>query len=143
MWGEIDTSNDARVREIRRCAKCSAPAVTVFHVTQHYSRGLPTGRSYDHRCGACNVTFESISHYRAFMQLLFAGITASVGFSMMMVLAMDLMQYGITDIASIGARGWGYTLGGFAIFLAALAWGAWTTWIVCRLLFLHPVAGQR
>ena len=143
MWGEIDTASDGRVREVRRCAKCSAPQVTVVHVTQHYSRGLPMGRSYDHRCGGCNTTFASLSHYRAFTQLAFAAMVACFGFSMVMVMVSAIFQYGLSEITNMSGQGWGYTLGGLAIFGAGLAWGAWTTWLVGRLLLLHPVAGTR
>ena len=70
MWGGIDANNDSRARELRTCSKCGAGAMTVAHITQHYSRGLPTGRSYQHRCGACRATLKSISHWRALVQLM-------------------------------------------------------------------------
>lgn len=143
MWGEVDTTNDARCREVRRCAKCSAPSVTVFHVTQHYNRGLPTGRSYSHRCGSCSTTFDSISIYRAITQYLFAGILAVVGFGMTMVMVSAIFDYGLSVIANMDGRGWGYTLGGLAFLLGGLAWAGWTTWLVARLFLLHPVASTR
>ena len=143
MWGEIDTSNDARCREIRRCAKCSAPSVTVVHVTQHYSRGLPTGRTYMHRCGGCSASFDSISVWRAMTQLFLAAMLTVVGFGMTMVLVGALFDYGLDVFAHMDGGGWGYTIGGLLFFVGGLAWAAWTTWLVARLMFLHPVAGSR
>jgi len=143
MWGEIDTSNDSRCREIRRCGKCSQPSVTVVHVTQHYNRGLPAGRTYVHRCGGCNTSFDSISWWRAITNLFFAGMITVFGFGMLTIVASTIYDYGIQAVVSGDARGWGYIAGGLALFLGGLGWSAWTTWLVARLMFLHPVAGSR
>jgi hypothetical protein len=143
MWGEIDTSNDARVREVRRCGKCTQPQVTVYHVTQHYSRGMPTGRSYAHRCGACRTTFDSISTWRAATQYMFAGICAFAGFAMFSVLIGAIIDWGPAVLTNMDGRSWGTVLFGLALFLGGMAWAAWTTWLVARLMFLNPVAGSR
>ena len=142
MWGSVDTSNDARCRELRRCAKCGANALTVVHVTQHYSRGLPSGRTYRHRCGGCAVELDSVSWWRAIVELAFAGILACVGFGMLFATIMRIVNFGVAFALHSGGD-WGMGAGGALFFFGGLAWGAWTTWLVTRLVFLHPVVGGR
>jgi hypothetical protein len=143
MWGSVDTSNDARVRELRRCAKCTAPAVTVVHVTQHYSRGVPSGRTYQHRCGSCNVTFSSISVWRAVVQLFGAAVLVSIGFGMVGLFIATLFEQGMNLFQYADGRMWGTWAVGALVFFGGLAWASWTTWLVARLMLLHPVAGPR
>lgn len=143
LWGPIDTANDQRCREVRRCAKCSAPAVTVVHVTQHYSRGLPSGRTYAHRCSACNVTFDSISVWRAMVQFFGAAVIVSIGFTMVALFVSALFDYGLALFQQADGRMWGTWAIGFLMFFGGMAWAGWTTWLVARLMFLHPVASSR
>ncbi len=143
MWGPVDTANDARCREIRRCAKCTAPSVSVVHVTQHYSRGLPSGRTYSHRCGSCNVSFHSISVWRALVQLFGAAILVSIGFGITALFVGTLFESGLALLSQADGRMWGTWAIGFLMFFGGLLWSAWTTWLVARLMFLHPVAGSR
>src|SRR5260221_8899225 len=125
MWGAVDTSNDPRCREIRRCGKCTAPSITVVHVIQHYNRGLPMGRTYTHRCGACNTTFDSISWWRAISSVGFAGMITVFGFGMITMLLGNLYDYGFDAVLNGNSRAIGYGLFGFALFLGGLAWAAW------------------
>lgn len=143
LWGPIDTSNDVRCREVRRCGKCSAPAVTVVHVTQHYSRGLPSGRTYSHRCGACSVMFDSISVWRAMVQLFGAAILVSIGLSMVALFVAALFDSGLALLQQADAGRWGTWGVGFLMFFGGLAWASWITWLVARLMLLHPVASTR
>jgi hypothetical protein len=143
IWGPIDTANDARCREVRRCAKCSAPAVTVVHVTQHYSRGIPSGRTYAHRCGSCNVTFDSISVWRALTTLFAAAIITMIGFGITTTFVSALFEVGLAVFTEADGRTWGTWGVGFLMFFGGLAWVGWTTWLVARLTFLHPVAQTR
>jgi hypothetical protein len=143
MYGEVDTSSDGRVREIRRCGKCTAPQLTVVHVTQHYNRGLPVGRTYVHRCGACNTSFDSISLWRAIVFYLSAGFVASIGFSMVALFLGTLFEQGLALFQYADGRMWGTWAFGAAAFLGGAGWCAWTTWLLGRLILLNPVAGTR
>ena len=143
MWGEIDTSNDARVREVRRCGKCSQPSVTVFHVTQHYNRGMPTGRTYSHRCNSCQTTFDSISTWRALVTLASGVFIASIGFSFLSLFVIELFDHGLDAIRYADGGRWGTWGFGALMLFGGTAWSAWITWLVARLMFLNPVAGTR
>lgn len=59
-------SDDLRATTRRKCAKCGQVAVACVHVTQHLLNGvLPIGRTYVHRCNACNAEFETESPFRS------------------------------------------------------------------------------
>ncbi len=140
LWGPIDTQNDLRCRQVRRCGKCTQPRVGVVHVTQHYSRGLPSGRTYLHRCAGCNVSFRSISAWRAVVQLFGATILVSIGFSIVALFLTALFQMGTGIFTQADGRMWGTWAIGALVFFGGLAWASWTTWLVARLMILNPVA---
>lgn len=143
MWGEIDTSNDARCREVRRCAKCSQPSVTVYHVTQHYNRGMPTGRTYSHRCNSCQATFDSISTWRAMITLLSGAFIASIGFSFVSMFVLELFERGMDTVRYADGGRWGTWGFGALMLFGGVAWSGYITWLVARVMFLNPVAGTR
>jgi hypothetical protein len=142
MWGQIDTASDSRARELRKCVKCAGGALAVVHVTQHYSRGLPTGRSYLHRCGGCQATLESISTWRALTQLGFAASLTIGGFVMTLATVLELFEYGPTRAFGDSGSLWRSLLG-VVLLVGGLAWAAWTTWRAANLVINHPVVGSR
>jgi hypothetical protein len=71
--------NDLDAKLLRSCAKCKAPAVTVVHVTFHYVNGITRGRTYLHRCGACQREFKTESVLRTIVELATSGACMLVG----------------------------------------------------------------
>jgi hypothetical protein len=142
MFGNVDTSSDARVRELRKCGKCAGGSVTVVHVTQHYNRGVPAGRSYQHRCGGCQATFESLSTWRALLELFFGSMLAVIGFGMCALTVASMFDHGImapfADGGSIGR-----TVMAVLLLAGGTAWAGFTTWKVLNLMINYPVVGQR
>jgi hypothetical protein len=142
MWGQIDTSNDARARELRKCAKCGNGTLHVVHVTQHYSRGVPTGRSYQHRCGSCPATLESISVWRAIVELMFSATLTIGGLFMTLATIAAVIDLGIAGAFGNGGA-IGRTVFGLVLLFGGLAWAGWTTWKAANLMINHPVVGTR
>lgn len=80
MFGQKpDASNDPRATQLRKCGKCGADAVTCYHVTFHYVNGIPAGRTYLHRCGACRREFTTISLWRLVRDGFSACLIAVIG----------------------------------------------------------------
>lgn len=98
---------DLEAKMLRRCAKCKAHAVTVVHVTFHYVNGLTRGRTYEHRCGACNATFKTESVLRMLSELFTGIVCALVG----------------AGTIAVGPSGWGWVLA------LCLPLGLWVTWL--------------
>ena len=108
-----DISKDARMRELRKCAKCSAP-MRVTSATNYFVNGGYSGRSYDHRCGQCGAEFTSVSAYRFFSRgfpaslFFFGGIGMVVGFLTELIPLYDdslqgyAIAYGIAAALTIG-----------------------------------------
>jgi hypothetical protein len=136
----IDTRTDPRVREVRRCAKCTQPQVTVVHVTQHTQRGLSAGRTYVHRCAACKEQFRSISLWRAIRQLFGAAVMIVAGFFFVSLFFSALFTMGTDLFTQADGRMWGTWAVGAIVFFAGLGWAGWTSWLVARLSILNPVA---
>lgn len=82
MFGTPDASNDPLATSTRRCGGCGQPAVRCFHVTHHYYKGIPSGRTYEHRCEACGVTFETLSSWRIVTEILSALLLVPMGIFM-------------------------------------------------------------
>ena len=115
----LEVGTDLEAKLLRSCAKCKAHAVNVVHVTFHYVNGLTRGRTYEHRCAACNATFKTESVLRTITEF-------SAAFACML--------FGACAIAF--ASGWQW------IFVLCLPLGVWVLWttgtrIVAR--FKNPV----
>ena len=94
---------DDRVTTMRRCAKCTQPNVRVHHVTQHYSRGIPMGKTYSHRCGGCNAEFETLSLWKSMSDAFFALLVAGGG-AFLFVSALPPIYYTLTSPAGMFTR---------------------------------------
>ncbi len=111
--------SDVDAKLLRSCAKCKAPAVNVVHVTFHYVNGITRGRTYLHRCGACQATFKTESVLRTIVELATAGACLLVGGGAMLL-----------------AEGWAYLL------LLCLPLGGWLLFTTVRRIvsrFTNPV----
>mgnify|MGYP000976898489 CR=1 FL=1 len=63
--------------------------------SEHYNRGMPTGRTYSHRCNSCQTTFDSISTWRALVTLASGVFIASIGFSFLSLFVIELFDHGL------------------------------------------------
>jgi hypothetical protein len=116
----LQTDLDAKL--LRSCAKCKAPAVNVVHVTFHYVNGITRGRTYLHRCGACQATFKTESVLRTIVELATGGACFLVG-----------------ACSAFLAEGWGWLL------LLLLPLGGWLLFSTMRRIvsrFTNPVVAR-
>jgi hypothetical protein len=95
---------DARANDRRVCAKCKQPVVACVNVTQHLLNGvLPIGRSYIHRCGSCQASFETESTFRTVYELwmgTLAFVLGGVGVAFIVAWAIDFAN-GTTGMPSL------------------------------------------
>jgi hypothetical protein len=114
------SDDDQRARGRRLCASCKQPAVTCVHVTQHLLNGvMPIGRTYVHRCGGCQATFESESPFRTVYELTFglaALLFGGLGAVFVVAWAIDFAN-GVRGMPSL------YQMGIGAVMIALLAAG--------------------
>lgn len=119
---------DERATTLRSCAKCSQPAVRVFHVTQHYNRGLPMGKTYSHRCGNCSAQFDTLSWWKSVTDGGFASMILAGGLFLFGVRGMPPLFHAVTSPApmlalrSLDNGTWGSLAGGAFV---ALLGGLW------------------
>ena len=131
----INTQDDPRATQLRRCGKCNADAVTCYHVTIHRVNGLPAGRTYAHQCHACKRTFETISVWRTISDGTFAIFLAVIG-----VIGAPLMTYAAFADRFMGMSGGEWF--GLAVIWALAIGGPW--WVIAIVmktyrLFENPV----
>src|SRR5688572_4407569 len=97
LFGSNSTHDDPRATSVRTCGKCKQPAVVCYHVTVHYVNGIPAGRTYAHKCNACNRTFETMSVWRTIRDAFFTFFAAVLGLVMAPFATLHiLMDTGIT-----------------------------------------------
>lgn len=80
---DAGVQRDVDARLLRRCASCRAHAVQVVHVTFHYVNGITSGRTYQHRCGACAKVFYTESLWRSILELGSGSLSALIGAGML------------------------------------------------------------
>lgn len=119
-----------RESTIRRCAKCGQAAVSVYHVTQHYNRGIPAGQTYAHRCQGCGTTFETISVWKSIFDSLMACfialpglmLTGNGGYQLFQVLRYSFDPRNVPG-STWSQLGFGVLLlGGATLWLGFIAW---------------------
>lgn len=129
---------------MRTCARCRAPAVRVAHVIQHYNRGLPMGKSYQHRCEACGVQFETLSGWKSLTDGFFA-LLVMVGGLVILGGGLPAIYYAVSSpipVAALGGLGWGTwgaVGGGSLVLLLGMVWLVSVGWQNAALFRNPPV----
>jgi hypothetical protein len=118
--GKPDTRDDPRATQLRKCGKCSADAVSCYHVTLHYVNGIPAGRTYLHRCQACRREFTTISLWRLIRDGFVAGLITLIGVLMAPFLTYDAVF--VHQLMGVSGGQWGVIALMWAFALGGLAW---------------------
>lgn len=136
LFGSTTTHDDPRATQLRVCGKCKQPAVVCYHVTLHSMNGLPAGRTYQHKCNACQRTFTTISLWRLMRDLMVAMIITPIG-----LIATPLMLLGWYERSFTAVSGGDI---GILVVMALFAIGglAWLVTLAIRTyrLFENPPA---
>ena len=81
--------------------------------------------------------------WRALVQAFGASFLVFIGFGIVALFLGGLFEGGLPFLQHADGRMWGTWAVGALMFFGGLAWAAWTTFLVARLMFLNPVASSR